>query len=280
MGNHEEAITEYKRFIFFADSPDDVKLGMLRLSEAYRRTKRWDLAAETLHNAIPLMEDESEVAEARIKSALDMICAGEYSSAKLELIEVAEDDVNRSSRIRARFLLGVSEIYENRWENARKELIPSLREMGIDGRSVSKIDRLLAVPPPGRRSPKIASFLSVILPGSGQIYAGDWKSGINAFILNGLILLWAGSEIRSGDLSDGLMVLTLILPRYYLGNIRRSREIVESRNRRADLRKASFILQELNRLLRTRSTLRREYHHAGFYLSKDKAVRWDERNEG
>lgn len=249
MGNPEEAITEYKRFIFFSDSPEEIKLGMMRISEAYRRMGRWDLAADALHDAIPFMRDRSEIAVARIRSALDMICAGGYSSAKFDLLEVLNSDADRSLKIRARFLLGVTGIYEGKRSQSAGDLIPSLREMGVDEGDISKLNRLLLTPPAGRRSPKTAAMLSTILPGAGQIYAGHLKDGINAFLLNGAILLWAWRELKSKDLKDGLLILTLILPRYYLGNIRKSRRLAESRNAQLELERSRRILEEIKGIL-------------------------------
>jgi len=249
MGNPEEAITEYKRFIFFSSSAEEIKLGMMRIGEAYRHMGRWDLAADAVHDAILLMRDRSEIATARIRSALDMICAGDYSSAKFDLLEVLNSDVDRSIKIRARFLLGVAEIYEGKRVESAGDLIPSLRGMGVDERDISKLNRLLLTPPAGRRSPKAAALLSAFLPGAGQIYAGCWRDGINALLLNGAIALWAWREFKSRDISDGLLILILVLPRYYLGNIRKSRRLAESRNADLELRRSREILKELKRVL-------------------------------
>ena len=67
--------------------------------------------------------------------------------------------------------------------------------------------------------------------------------------MNGAIALWAWREFKSRDISDGLLILTLVLPRYYLGNIRKSRRLAESRNADLELRRSREILKELKRVL-------------------------------
>lgn len=74
-------------------------------------------------------------------------------------------------------------------------------------------------------NPKTAKVLSIIVPGLGQMYAGDWKAGINSFVLTGG-LFYLG--IRSGINNSFLDAAISVLPwfqRYYTGGFKRAEKI-------------------------------------------------------
>jgi hypothetical protein len=69
------------------------------------------------------------------------------------------------------------------------------------------------------RKPKVARTLSAILPGAGQLYAGDHKAALNSFLLTGGIL--GLGVLTAADYT--LLEATWTLPwfwRYYQGGIR------------------------------------------------------------
>jgi hypothetical protein len=73
--------------------------------------------------------------------------------------------------------------------------------------------------------PKKARILSTILPGLGQLYAGDIKNGINSFILTGgLIVLGINTAINL-TLLDALMTVAPWFQRYYMGGYNRAENI-------------------------------------------------------
>ena len=74
-------------------------------------------------------------------------------------------------------------------------------------------------------SPKTARILSMIIPGSGQTYSGDLKSGINSLILtSGLIALAVNIGIRYRPIDAILSVLPWY-QRYYTGGYGKAEEI-------------------------------------------------------
>jgi TM2 domain-containing membrane protein YozV len=69
------------------------------------------------------------------------------------------------------------------------------------------------------KSKECAFFLSLVLPGAGQVYAGDLGQGINALAVNGdagtLIVL----SIIDGYYLDAGIIFLYVFARYYQGNL-------------------------------------------------------------
>jgi tetratricopeptide (TPR) repeat protein len=87
-----------------------------------------------------------------------------------------------------------------------------------------------------RPNPKLASWLSVFLPGSGQIYSGEIFSGINSILLTGFFM---GLGVYIGIVNSPIDAIFTALPwfqRYYEGGFRRAADFAvhkrtENRNR-------------------------------------------------
>jgi TM2 domain-containing membrane protein YozV len=70
-----------------------------------------------------------------------------------------------------------------------------------------------------RPNPKVASFLSMVLPGSGQLYCGEFKSGINSFLLTGTaITVYTLISIRYSFI-DAILGVFPYYQRYYTGGV-------------------------------------------------------------
>ena len=68
-------------------------------------------------------------------------------------------------------------------------------------------------------NPKVASFLSMIIPGSGQLYSGKLKSGINSFLLTGAALTaFTLINVRYSFL-DAILGVFPYYQRYYTGSV-------------------------------------------------------------
>jgi hypothetical protein len=230
LGNYEEAVTEYKRFIFL--NPDDERrsLAHYRIWQAYRTEHRWGDAIEHLRSSIALTNDAEMKAQRRVDLALTLFAIRELNLAKLELMKAGDDKMPRETKVRSTFLLGVVSLYDYNWDEAQVNLQTALLDLGTDSTKISELNRLFAQTRRRQKSPRFASILSAFLPGAGQIYAGDWKSGINALALNGVLIFWTVKNIKDKDYQDAFLISSFLLPRYYIGNIRRAGEIAKRVN--------------------------------------------------
>ena len=89
--------------------------------------------------------------------------------------------------------------------------------------------------------------MSTFLPGSGQAYAGEWKDGLNALVLNGTITSAVVLLFRSQRRGEAGLLASTIFWRYYNGNRQNATEAVLRYNRKENNRQVNNVLDTLNR---------------------------------
>jgi len=186
LQNYEEAITEYKRFIFF--NPEDKRVGdaFYKMGLAYRSKKNWWEAFVALNESISLANDDKLKDERRIELGITLIASGDINLAQSKLLKVSKYSRYADMRRKASYFQGVAHLYTFDWKGARHAFEKSYSSETSE--EAKKIDALLVEAQNlSYKSATIAKTLSAIIPGTGQIYAGNWRNGLNAFALNGLI---------------------------------------------------------------------------------------------
>ena len=82
-----------------------------------------------------------------------------------------------------------------------------------------------------RTNPKVASALSMVLPGSGQVYSGNFSSGINSLLLTTTALsIFTIISFRYSPIEAILSVFPYY-QRYYIGGVINAINFVEEKNR-------------------------------------------------
>ncbi len=83
-----------------------------------------------------------------------------------------------------------------------------------------------------KKSMKTATFLSLICPGAGEIYAGNISLGIKDFLLNVGSGYLFYNALKKKKYVDAVLVFNFLIQRFYLGSIANARESVLEANRR------------------------------------------------
>jgi len=202
---------------------------------------------------------------------LTLRAVGARGEAEFELIRAIADSSGEDAELRASFLLGVMRLEEMEFEKAWRIFDGALPKLGWDEGEISELRRLFEE---GRkasshRSERVAQLLSTLLPGSGQIYAGDWKGGLNAALLNGVLWWWALREWREGSRLESIGILTMLIPRYYIGNILNARRAAREANVRLGRNIALRIFERIRRgISSARLKVKRRSRLLGFALRR------------
>ena len=246
LGDYDAAITEYKRFLFFDVDHPQVAEVQFKIGLAYRAQEWWAEAVEAMIAAVQLTTETELQAEKRVELAVTLIATGAYDLALVELIKVDMQSQSARLRQRARFLRGVAYLYQFKWEQARSVFQAYFNEIPNTVRIAAEIDALFseAINLP-HKSEKTAQLLSTFLPGLGQTYAGDWKNGLNALLLNGVLGYITLDAAIERDYDDALLSFSFLFYRYYLGNRYRAAEAAQAFNDRENRRHVEKILQAL-----------------------------------
>ena len=245
QGNYDAAITEYKRFLFF--HPDDARVGEVyyNIGLAYKAQGLWTEAVTALRTATYLAIDSETKSAYQLALAVTLIATQNYDLAQLELIKVVLRKPSVPLFRRALFLQAVAYIYQFRWEEARSVLQDYTPDESLD----TLFEAALNIP---QKSIKVAKVLSTIFPGAGHIYAGDWRDGLNAFLLNGALGFLTIDAVLAEHYTNAVLWGGTIFLRYYRGNTFRAKEAVSQFNLQESRRAAEALLQRLQKIVNTR----------------------------
>lgn len=241
LNNYDAAITEYKRFIFF--HPDDIRVAETynQIGLAYRAQYLWQEAIISMRIAVLNANTDEQKSKFQLDLAVTLIASKNYDLARLELIKVMLRNTSDTTFKRSLFLQAVAHIYQYRWEEARE----ILKEYTTDASLDQLFEKAMNQP---QKSTKLAKVLSAVIPGTGQMYAGNWGGGLNAFGLNGALGYVAVDAIFKGYYIDAALWTYFILRRYYMGNLYRSGTAAETYNQEQSQRVAEKILQRLQEI--------------------------------
>ncbi len=244
QGNYDAAITEYKRFLFFY--PDDARIGEVyhNIGLAYRAQGLWAEAIDALRIATPLAADDESKSEYQLTLAVTLIATQDYDLAQLALIKVTLRSPSALLYRRALFLRAVAYIYQFRWDEAREVL----KNWGTDERLDLLFDEAVNG---AQKSVSVARLSSTILPGAGQIYAGNWRGGINALLLNSALGFLTADALLDRHYTDALLWGGVVFWRYYRGNTFRAGQAAEHFNQQRTQEAAEAILQRLQEIVDT-----------------------------
>ena len=238
LGNYDAAITEYKRHLFF--HPDEPRTAETyrNIGIAYREQGHWQEAVVAMHAAVQHASNPGEKSEHQLELAVILIANQNYDLGRLELIKVAMRNPATPLYRRALFLQAVAFIYQFRWEQARGVLKNYTRNEKLD----TLLENAVNVP---QKSPRLAKVLSAMLPGAGQVYAGNWRIGLNALALNIVLGYLTVDAALDRHYGDAALWGGTVFSRYYRGNIFRAEEAVKQFNLRQSRRASEALLQRL-----------------------------------
>lgn len=242
MGNTDEAITEYKRFICFNPADPRVSEAYYRMGLAYRRQRKWEEALSALRHSLATAVGDSLRGERRISIGIILLVSQRYSAAEFDLLRVSSFSKSPYLQQRALFFLGICYLYTFQWAQAQKafhQYFPPSKKTGQLDSLFTEASHLKY------KSPSLAKWLSTFLPGMGQIYAGDWLNGLNALAINGLTSYLLLDALVERRYQDALLSHLSLFERYYRGNRQRAEKMARDHNEHLNRLWAEQIIEDL-----------------------------------
>jgi len=216
-GNLTGAIKTFQRALFFSDGRNTLYI-FRKIAEISYLNNDYETAQKYYGLAYNQADNDSLKTEFLFSKAGCQILDKNYQYALIDLFSV--DDSSLYTQKRLNFYLGTCYFGLEDFTKAKEYFILSVEpdERNQVSELFSKKNLLLP-------SPKKARIFSMIIPGSGQIYAGNLKAGINSLALtSGLIVLAINIDIKYKPV-DALFSVFPWYERYYTGGLGKAEEI-------------------------------------------------------
>ncbi len=228
-GFYREAATEYRRYSVNAGRTADTALLKLGLSLA---------ASGSLPEAAEVLRRVSDLSPHLAQPSLLALAgfyvrAGQLASARVEISDIllfASDSAERHV------------LYADRAWIALQE-----HDFGLAQADLLKTNRALSLAtnaPSAHRSSTLAVALSSLLPGAGEIYAGQLGHGLLAFLATAGTGFATYQSARENDWVTATVLFSALFLRFYNGSRRNALDFVEDYNDRRDREFVSRVVVE------------------------------------
>ena len=236
-GDYFSAVKLYDRVLFFDDSAYAIN-SYEKIAECYFQNRQYDKAANYFSLAGKAEDNDSLAQSIFEKKTISLILGEQFLSAREELFEMPEAYLKSQKGI----LLTAMTLYGNQETDAAFNEFSKLEVLKKKDKELARLKkRLIRVE---KKNPKTARVLSIIIPGSGQLYAGDWRNGLNSLLLTGGLMTLGVHTIATIGFIDGILMVGPWYQRYYTGGFKRAEASVNALKKKVRYE----VLQEMLRL--------------------------------
>jgi len=208
-GELATALKAYQRALFFSDGRNNLYL-FRQIAELSYFNNDYETAQKYYGFACNQSDNDSLRTELLLSKAFCQILNKTYLLAIIDLFSV--DDTSRIIKNRLNFYLATCYFGLEDFSQA-KTIFKSCVALKDTSELASLFNRRNILSP----SPKKAKIMSMILPGAGQIYSGDFKAGLNSLLLtSGLIAVGVNISIQYRPI-DAVFSILPWFQRYYTG---------------------------------------------------------------
>jgi len=239
-GFYNDAVTEYRRYLFF--NPFDSNNSDIHAALCYCYVELGDKKAafRAMGRAVKYAANDSVKIHRRLDRAVIAIAMDDLDFAERELTTLAIDTNRDLVNRRAGVLLFLTYVFKNDWKASRQ--VRNL--LTADGYVFS--DSLVYILDEAcrsrRKSPAKAALLSTLIPGLGQVYNGQWLTGLHALALNAAMGYLTVSLVIDEAYVSSFLSFVFLFQRYYEGNRQYAFKGVEEHNLQKDIYYRQLIL--------------------------------------
>lgn len=231
---YADAIKLYKRIAYFDSTASYTKSIFKKMGDCYFELNKFEEAAECYDVSFFSQNDSILKNECIILKSKCLLSLSRYMDGLAEL-ENMSYHLNDSQLNQKIFYKAVFFYFKGMLDSAENNF--SLLTPDSNNKKTLHL-MLLKVKEIEKISPKKAKIMSKIIPGSGQLYAHDYKNAINSFVLTlGLGTLYAVTAYNYTVL-DAFLSVYPWFHRYYIGGANKA--FIITQKRKDNLKKQSL----------------------------------------
>ena len=268
-GSCSEAATEYKRYLFMQDyaaaagKEGSHQIEALSfLTNYYSDCGQFPLAIDYNKQAINYSQNLQNTSE-DVKLALHkkniLLQQKAAESQNFNLLYntdiaayISFPEFSEEIKLAANLACLHSYVYTHKWTMV-KELTSQINSDYPDAISQEQLNQifeeLTALNQFKLKDPELAFYLSII-PGFGQLYSGNYKDALNAFLLDGSLLALSGYSLATLNFFDFFLLEMDATVRFYRGNMQNAQiEAIEYNNAKIKIHKDKLlnIIEEIQK---------------------------------
>jgi tetratricopeptide (TPR) repeat protein len=218
-GHWEQAIEELRRFCFFYPQDPLVPRASFAMGLCYEQGGRYAEAIETYRQVAARYPDDPVGREALYRVGEASYRAENFQEARIAMERFVAQRPEDPWIWQARYRSAWASLRAHAFVVARDEfsaLAVGDHPYRLPAQQMSAgIEEIKELP---YRSPALAGLLSGLLPGSGHLYAGAFKDGVLALLVNGALI--AGSvEAWTREVYGVAGIVSVAALTFYVGNI-------------------------------------------------------------
>jgi len=218
-GYWNEAAEEFLRFCFVCPEDPRVPGARLFVGVCWERAGRHPEAVAAYRALAEDVPASPEGMEARVRIGERCYREGRYEEARVELRRFLDRDPPEPWNGRARYRVAWASLKLHAFVAARGEFSGLAMQPGLyrspSEEILSVLDRIPRLP---YRSPVLAGVLSALVPGAGQLYAGETKDALLSFLVNGALIA-ATYEAFDKQVYGVGGVACVVAAGFYAGNL-------------------------------------------------------------
>ncbi len=222
QNQYYDAITEYKRLLFFDSEHRFGFTGNYKIGLSYKKGGKYDDAVKFFKLAEINAENDLQKLNARLQIARSNILRGTTENALRMLGNLLQGVKDSSMVKKIHYWKGWAFMFADKWDSAKAEFM-----------QLDSVDSLIAVCNDvinQKYSVTFAKLISYILPGAGQFYTGHYISGLMSLGMN---VLWGYLTVNAflaDRVFDGIVIGNLLWFRFYRGNYQNAEKFALQKN--------------------------------------------------
>jgi tetratricopeptide (TPR) repeat protein len=234
QANYQLAVKEYQRALFFGNG-DSSNYLYKQIANAFFKNRKFEQANYFYDLSYKTEKNDSIKKELIFNKSQCYLLSGDFKKSIYELTGLGEN-LTEYFKNKQSFYFGVSYFGSQDFKNSEfyfTQLVEDKPEAKNEIQKLFKSKKKLYRP-----NPRTAKTMSIILPGSGQIYSGDIKNGLNSLLLTSGLAILGVHVYNQYSLFDALMGVFPSFLRYYKGGYTKAYEI--AKNKRALRRNSTY----------------------------------------
>jgi tetratricopeptide (TPR) repeat protein len=235
-----DAITEFKRLIFFDKQNQFAFKANYFVGLSYKYGGKFDEALKYFTLAEIKSKNDDEYYLAKSYQVRTSILRRTTNQANKLLDQLEKDERFKFHRQEINYWRGWAYIFSDEWEKAAQIFSQNSADSSLSNMCKNVDENMY--------SEDFAKYSSVLIPGVGQLYTGEYVSGLISLGWNILFGYLTINSFLEDRVFDGVMIGNFLWLRFYSGNIQNAEKFVKQKNLKISNNALDYLQNRFNGL--------------------------------